>query len=373
MGLSGQQIEDLSRLLAPTLEHDLEGFVHASTGDRLYVEYVGSGKPIKRTIAELLNVLDDRGTTAPFLRYVYIHRPGRDDIRQAIARLCPEAAVGVPDRGVALSAQTGGLPQPDAPNIAIAPGFQRNVRPHLPKLDVQIWLQNLIRIEHRVCRVELHGTALGTGFLVGPDAVLTNWHVIENAKAAGNLGELGCRFDYVQLPDGTSQAGQLVALHGEGCLDWSPYSPADSRAPPEDPPPMAQELDYALLRLASSVAQDVVDGTVRGWITLPAAPFPLAEDAPLLIVQHPEGGPMKLALDTQAVIGRNSNGTRVRYKTNTEPGSSGSPCFTMDWNVVALHHLGDPKWQNPAFNQGVPIELIRQSIQSRGFGSALGA
>ena len=68
---------------------------------------------------------------------------------------------------------------------------------------------------------------------------------------------------------------------------------------------------------------------------------------------------MKLALDTQAVIGLNANGTRVRYRTNTDPGSSGSPVFTMDWDLVALHHLGDPDWHNPGFNQGVPIELIR--------------
>jgi len=82
---------------------------------------------------------------------------------------------------------------------------------------------------------------------------------------------------------------------------------------------------------------------------------------------------MKLALDTQAVVGLNGNGTRIRYRTNTDPGSSGSPVFTMDWDIVALHHYGDPNWQKPLFNQGVPIELIRQHIDKSGFGNALGA
>ena len=81
---------------------------------------------------------------------------------------------------------------------------------------------------------------------------------------------------------------------------------------------------------------------------------------------------MKLAMDTQAVIGRNSNGTRIKYRTNTEPGSSGSPCFTMDWDIVALHHYGDPQWQAPLFNQGVPIQLIRQRIETQGLGNVLG-
>ena len=82
---------------------------------------------------------------------------------------------------------------------------------------------------------------------------------------------------------------------------------------------------------------------------------------------------MKLALDTQAVIGRNGNGTRIRYRTNTEPGSSGSPVFTMDWDLVGLHHYGDPRWQKPLFNQAVPIELVRMRIEKNGSGDALGA
>ena len=82
---------------------------------------------------------------------------------------------------------------------------------------------------------------------------------------------------------------------------------------------------------------------------------------------------MKLALDTQAVVGLNGNGTRIRYRTNTDPGSSGSPVFTMDWDIVALHHYGDPNWQKPLFNQGVPIELIRARIVKDGFEGVLGA
>jgi hypothetical protein len=44
----------------------------------------------------------------------------------------------------------------------------------------------------------------------------------------------------------------------------------------------------------------------------------------------------------------------------------------MDWDIVALHHYGDPAWQDPKFNQGVPIELIRGRIEAKGFGNAIG-
>jgi V8-like Glu-specific endopeptidase len=372
--LSGENIAKLSESLADSLNFDdVATFVHASTGDRLYKEYVAPGKPLRPTIVELLNALEERGTTAVFLHYVYVRRPGRADLRQLISAHCAEAVELLPDRSIALSAQTAGQAQEQAPTNALAPGLQRNVRPHLAKLDVQVWLGRLLEIEHRVCRVEYGGNPLGTGFLVGPDAVLTNWHVIKDVKAEGRLTEVGCRFDYVKLPNGVPNPGQLVPLRpDESCLTFSSYSQAETTANPEEPPPTAEELDFALLHLENAVGQQPANGAKRGWVTLPNAALPLATDAPLLIVQHPDGEPMKLAMDTQAVIGPNANSTRIKYRTNTEPGSSGSPCFTMDWDIVALHHYGDPQWQAPLFNQGVPIQLIRQRIEAQGFGNALG-
>jgi hypothetical protein len=360
--LSGAAISDLSKLISSALNFSgLEEFVYASTGDRLYVEYVGRGDPLRATIVALLNALEELGTTALFLGYVYTRRPGRDDVRRAIEKYCPEA-VTMPDRMIGISAQKAGHPLPQSPAEAMVPGLQRNVRGHLDKLDVRVWVQRLMELERRVCRIESNGIAAGSGFLVGPDAVLTNWHVYEALKADGKLADLACRFDFLRLPDNSVQAGRLVMAHSD-LIDFSCYSAAEKTSTPGNPPPTAQELDYALLRLKSAVGAEIAEGKTRGWIALPAQPQPLAKDAPLLILQHPQGSPMKLALDTQAVIGRNDNGTRLQYRTNTDPGSSGSPCFSMDWDLVALHHCGDPNWVNPLFNQGVPIELIRQRIE----------
>jgi hypothetical protein len=372
-GLSGGDIAKLSKSLANSLNlEDLKSFVHASTGDRLYVEYVGEGKPLRPTITDLLNALEERGTTALFLHYVYVRRSGKPDLQQLIAELCPSALDAMPDRSIALSAQTAGKMQAEAPINALAPGLQRNVRPYLAKLDVRVWLERLIEIERRVCRIEQDGNAIGTGFLVGPDTVLTNWHVVKGAQAERKLAEVTCRFDYVKLANGTRDPGKVAGLRPDACLTFSSYSAAETTRTPETPPPTAEELDFALLQLETTVGLHTVGNAQRGWITLPNGPVPLPQDAPLIIVQHPEGEPMKLAIDTQAIIGRNANGTRVKYRTNTEPGSSGSPCFSMDWDLVALHHYGDPRWQLPLFNQGIPIHLIRQRIEAQGFGNALG-
>jgi V8-like Glu-specific endopeptidase len=71
----------------------------------------------------------------------------------------------------------------------------------------------------------------------------------------------------------------------------------------------------------------------------------------------------------------NGNGTRVRYTTTTEPGSSGSPCFGPDWQWVAIHHSGDPKYWaggKPAFNEGIPASAIRRLLTERGKAGLLG-
>lgn len=369
--LTGEQIAELSKVLSHALdEDDLQLFVHASTGDRLYTEYVSDKKPLRPTIVDLLNALEELGTRCRFLHYVYEQRPQRSDVRSAILKYCPEA--GGPDSGpsVGVSAQKRGVEQDEQPPSAGAPGLQRNVRPHLQKVDVRVWLAHLSSLERRICRVERDGGALGTGFLVGKNTVLTNWHVVESASEAGALSKLSCRFDYSVTANGSRSPGSLINV--VELVDSSPYSAAEKSARPDHPLPTDQELDYALIRLASDEGVEVLEGVPRGWISLPAEVDDLAPGSPILILQHPDGAPMKLALDTDAVISTNENGTRLRYATNTEPGSSGSPCFTMDWDLVALHHLGDPAWRAPTFNQGVPIQKVRKLIVQRGFGADLG-
>src|SRR5215208_3240243 len=113
--LSGEDIAKLSKLLASTLSFDdLESFVHASTGDRLYDVYVSREKPKVRMIEQLLNVLQELGQTPKFLGYVYVSRPGRGDVRNAITCYLPEAA-GVAEKKIDISAQVAGAPQPEAP------------------------------------------------------------------------------------------------------------------------------------------------------------------------------------------------------------------------------------------------------------------
>jgi V8-like Glu-specific endopeptidase len=279
-----------------------------------------------------------------------------------------------------VSAQQGGVEVQGVQ--AVGDGLQQTIRLKLPTFDFAVWREKMALVEGRVCRVELNGNAAGTGFLVGPDAVLTNYHVLESVLTGATPPEtVRCRFDYKILSDGSRLEGTVVGLHP---TDWktdaSPPSAAERTLRPEEPPPTGEELDYALVKLARSVANEPVtakggtEAPRRGWVTVPTFPTALLAHMPLMIAQYPDGKPLKLAVDTDAVIGTVADGNRVRYATNTDHGSSGSPVFDMDWKLVALHHLGDPAVSSmPArYNQGVPIARIRARL-TLGKAAALGA
>lgn len=263
---------------------------------------------------------------------------------------------------------------------ATSPQLERKVRDDLPFIDVTRWRTRLGEIEAQVCRVETP-TQIGTGFLVGPDVLITNYHVMEKViKNPSVAGKVVLRFDYKQLADGTTvNPGTLFKLADTWLLDESPYSSVDLLTDAGGQSPAAEELDYVLLRVDGepghqAVAADKADpgASTRRWIEVDDPVPGLVPDAPVFIVQHPEAWPLKLALDTKSVLNTNANGTRIRYRTNTEKGSSGSPVFNDQWQLAALHHSGD-RTIVPVFNQGIPFGAILSLLTQRGKRHLIGA
>lgn len=250
--------------------------------------------------------------------------------------------------------------------------------------DVVRWRERLGELEAQVCRIEVPtgaGAETGTGFLLGTSVVLTNYHVIELvARKLIEPARVILRFDFKQLRDGvTVNAGTEYHLANDWLIDASPPSQLDLVGGQPSP----DELDYALLRVADRPGADPVGGqavrdpnaTARGWIQPPTLPPDMKPNSALFILQHPQGKPLQLALDTNAVITPVFGGTRIRYRTNTEAGSSGAPCFDDQWNLVAIHQLGDPGFHpenRPQFNQGILIKPILEQINRRGKGGDIG-
>jgi V8-like Glu-specific endopeptidase len=246
--------------------------------------------------------------------------------------------------------------------------LERTIKKTNSFLDVNIWREKLGKIEAQVCKVEItknnNTKEYGTGFLIAPNVVMTNYHVIESVdKGQATPRGVILRFDYKRLGDGNViNNGTEYRLEEEDWLiDKSPYS--------ETPLLTLDELDYALLRIDGEPGNKPIgenpepNSQNRGWIKLPEEAYEFSPNTPMLIVQHPKGDPLKLVFETEAIIGVNENRTTVQYRTNTEPGSSGSPCFDINWNLVALHHSGDPDWRNPQYNAGTPLSAICERLE----------
>ncbi|TRC96099.1 trypsin-like peptidase domain-containing protein [Mesorhizobium sp. WSM4303] len=223
--------------------------------------------------------------------------------------------------------------------------------------DVRLWAQSLALISEATCRVESpSGTARGTGILIEPDLVLTNFHVVEELSLGQD--DVVCRFNYANDTSGLSEGTPYGLAGGEQSeVAESPYD----RVADITGKGLASLdcLDYALLRLKAPV-----EGTQP--IPIKAGIAPSSKDLPVLIVQHPRGRPQALAIGKS--LGITENGSRFRYDADTLAGSSGSGVFNQKLELIALHHAGDPTAAIVAeFNQGIPIGLIAASIsQKRG-------
>jgi V8-like Glu-specific endopeptidase len=215
-------------------------------------------------------------------------------------------------------------------------------------LDVS-WLQKAVSSCRAVCRVETPAQ-FGTGFLIAPNMVITNWHVMrEVVEDPSKAGEVVLRFDYARQPDG--KLDKNGTAHQLATTDWLLGSSLNT------------DLDYAVLQTQTRPADDAVGNLQRGFLQPdPKHTFRAGED--LFIVQHPmlggmETEPLKIVMAPKAVTGLAANGTRVLYQTNTQHGSSGSPCFTSDWDLVALHRAN----HDAQTNEGVPFKAIVESLR----------
>jgi hypothetical protein len=76
--------------------------------------------------------------------------------------------------------------------------------------------------------------------------------------------------------------------------------------------------------------------------------YPLAEILPdiessarVYIIGHPAGGTLSFSLQDNALLAHKDPPGKIHYRTPTVGGSSGSPVFNRNWDLIGLHHSGD--------------------------------
>jgi hypothetical protein len=207
-------------------------------------------------------------------------------------------------------------------------------------------LQRVVAKAASVCLLRVQNAAgqfFGTGFLIGPDLVLTNEHVLFPKGQPAAVVHVD--FDFDVAADGSSLS--TVALQGD---------PASIVGHRED--------DWAAVRVAGMDARPILD--------LTDAPAPRVNDL-AYVVQHPGGQRKRLGFVRNTITSVTDR--VVHYLTDTQAGSSGAPVFDTAGRVIALHHAGGtptPITGMPPLskNEGIRIGRVLAGLVAKGVVSA---
>jgi len=183
----------------------------------------------------------------------------------------------------------------------------------------------------------------GTGWLLTKQLLITNHHVI---NARGENEPNASESDFYK------QAESTAAEFDFNSDNMIPKTVAVSKLEIAD-----ENLDFAILRL-----KDVMP-------RIPPARFPQeifavpSNPQVVNIIQHPFGHSKKVAFRNNHIF--ETVFPKVFYFTDTEKGSSGSPVFNDNWQVVALHRASklvkDVNYQGKStgwINEGIQLKAI---------------
>ncbi|HXH42181.1 MAG TPA: trypsin-like peptidase domain-containing protein, partial [Thermoanaerobaculia bacterium] len=243
------------------------------------------------------------------------------------------------------------------------------------------FVRDLQNVSRTICAIGLgepHNILRGSGFLIGPDLVMTSYHVLEpflqrddgmiRPRVKGEL--ISCFFDYLARPEphlpfvagrsdtflGVTAASQDWLVHAREPLPWEGQK--------ECPPDAGTRYDFAVIRLSRRVGTlplRLSGGRRRGWLHLPEA-IEVAPDRRIILHQHPEKAPLQF--DIGRCKGPDPTKTRVRYTTSSGKGSSGAAAVDINGQLFALHTASVvPDHDVPErLNQGVRIDLIAKDL-----------
>ncbi len=181
----------------------------------------------------------------------------------------------------------------------------------------------------------------GTGFLVSPDLVLTNQHVLSSPTQAGDA-----RIGFEPGPQHAATCG-----FDPGRFWFS-----------------SEALDVTVVALEETEAARALTEPL-GWHPIIGQQGKITLGDPVAIVQYPKGGAKSVVLHNSTLLHIEDGGdldAYCWYTSDTEPGSSGSPVFNRHWEVVAVHHQSVPKTNDDGEivgRDGAP--LAEQSVLDR--------
>ncbi|MFF3214166.1 trypsin-like serine peptidase [Streptomyces sp. NPDC002886] len=158
--------------------------------------------------------------------------------------------------------------------------------------------------------------AYGSGVLVSPRLFLTCNHVTPNHfPPSQGVAE----FDYEHSDDGEPKPFTSVPF------DRRKFWLTD------------EELDFSLVALKD--LDGAPPGEKQGWVRLIGQKGKVLNGEAVNVIHHPDGDRKRVSIRENWVVSR-KDVQWLRYTSDTRNGSSGSPVFNDQWEMVALHRRG---------------------------------
>lgn len=186
------------------------------------------------------------------------------------------------------------------------------------------FLEQALFVARAVCRIATTlgdgRKSFGTGFLVSPQLLLTNHHVFPTQETAlASIAEFGYQQD---------RYGNIFTPH-QYRLDPNRFFVKD------------KELDFALVAVDFSRRSEK---TPLVWCPMIKDLGKIVTMEHINIIQHPLGEVKQVVIRENRLLDSfDGKDIVLHYQADTERGSSGSPVFNDQWEVVALHHSGVPR------------------------------
>jgi hypothetical protein len=230
----------------------------------------------------------------------------------------------------------------------------------------------------RLCKVSTRDASnrptAGTGFLIGPSAVLTNWHVIKDAINRAKPG-IKVQFDHIR-PGARATAVESYEVADE-------WLGSNTKMGPEQPAAAGtgwwidvnqreawQEgltdcLDYAVIMLKGA------PGRQRGWYDL--ATIPGVTTGSCWAFHHPSGQGQTITGGSFVFVD-GADPVRAFHTAPTMGGSSGGLILDDAGQPVALHHsaLGDDKMRADGTRPRVPEDTVNVAVPLAAIAAKIG-
>lgn len=193
-------------------------------------------------------------------------------------------------------------------------------------------LQQALVLQRSVCRLSM---GPGTGFLISPNLIMTNNHILPNIEAARNCI---ARFNFQLALGFVAEPVEEFQLEPDGFFLTNPQHDFTVCMVKGDP---GKKWGHLALRRAS----------------------PQVGSAAFLI-QHPSGGHKKISLGDNEIKAIVDLDTRLHYLTDTMPGSSGSPILDDSMMLIGLHRASKLTADLSGYfcNEGVNINTIIDNL-----------